>query len=405
MKKRIVCLMSVVFLCITNVFPMYADTISDVQKQKKENESKLNQIKDSIDDIESDKDAIAEEVTELDQQLVELISTVDILKHDISNKEIEIKDAEDRYQEAVAEENRQYEAMKIRIRYMYEKGDPTYLDLFLQSKSMSDLINKADYVDKLYEYDRMLLISYQEAKEKVLQMKTELENEKSEMIELEADLEAEQESLQTMLDEKRKTVENFNVQLAEARAEANAYASKIKAQSEQIKKLEAEEAKKKAEEAKKKAEAEKKANAQNNSSGSKSSSSSGNSNQVSTGDTISNSAGSEKGKEIANFACQFIGNPYVAGGTSLTNGADCSGFTQAVFRNFGISIPRNSSSQAVGGTAIAYSDAQPGDIICYAGHVGLYIGGGQIVHASTQRTGIKITNASYRTIMSVRRYY
>lgn len=384
---------------------MYADTISDVQKQKKENESKLNQIKDSIDDIESDKDAIAEEVTELDQQLVELISTVDILKHDISNKEIEIKDAEDRYQEAVAEENRQYEAMKIRIRYMYEKGDPTYLDLFLQSKSMSDLINKADYVDKLYEYDRMLLISYQEAKEKVLQMKTELENEKSEMIELEADLEAEQESLQTMLDEKRKTVENFNVQLAEARAEANAYASKIKAQSEQIKKLEAEEAKKKAEEAKKKAEAEKKANAQNNSSGSKSSSSSGNSNQVSTGDTISNSAGSEKGKEIANFACQFIGNPYVAGGTSLTNGADCSGFTQAVFRNFGISIPRNSSSQAVGGTAIAYSDAQPGDIICYAGHVGLYIGGGQIVHASTQRTGIKITNASYRTIMSVRRYY
>ena len=397
--------MSVVFLCITNVFPMYADTISDVQKQKKENESKLNQIKDSIDDIESDKDAIAEEVTELDQQLVELISTVDILKHDISNKEIEIKDAEDRYQEAVAEENRQYEAMKIRIRYMYEKGDPTYLDLFLQSKSMSDLINKADYVDKLYEYDRMLLISYQEAKEKVLQMKTELENEKSEMIELEADLEAEQESLQTMLDEKRKTVENFNVQLAEARAEANAYASKIKAQSEQIKKLEAEEAKKKAEEAKKKAEAEKKANAQNNSSGSKSSSSSGNSNQVSTGDTISNSAGSEKGKEIANFACQFIGNPYVAGGTSLTNGADCSGFTQAVFRNFGISIPRNSSSQAVGGTAIAYSDAQPGDIICYAGHVGLYIGGGQIVHASTQRTGIKITNASYRTIMSVRRYY
>lgn len=405
MKKRIVCLISVVFLCITNVFSVYADTISDVKNQKKTNESKLNQIQNNIEDIENNKSAVAEEVTELDQQLVELISTVDILKHDITNKEQEIQEAEVRYQEAVAEEQRQYEAMKIRIRYMYEKGDPTYLELFLQSKSMSDLINKADYVDKLYEYDRILLTSYQEAKEKVLQMKTELENERSEMVELEADLEAEQESLQTMLDEKRKTVENFNVQLAEAKAEANAYASKIKAQSEQIKKLEAEEARKRAEEAKKKAEAEKKARSENGNASSSQRPSSSEKSQTSTGDTINNSAGSAKGKEIANFACQFIGNPYVAGGTSLTNGADCSGFTQAVFRNFGISIPRNSSAQSVGGTGVAYSEAQPGDIICYAGHVGLYIGGGQIVHASTQRTGIKITNASYRTIMSVRRYY
>ena len=109
------------------------------------------------------------------------------------------------------------------------------------------------------------------------------------------------------------------------------------------------------------------------------------------------------GQEICNYACQFVGNPYVFGGTSLTNGADCSGFTQAVFANFGISIPRDSYSQRSCGVAVAYEDAQPGDIICYAGHVALYIGDGQIVHASTEQTGITYGYATYRTILAVRR--
>ena len=112
----------------------------------------------------------------------------------------------------------------------------------------------------------------------------------------------------------------------------------------------------------------------------------------------------EHRENIAQFAVQFVGNPYVYGGTSLTNGADCSGFTQSVYAQFGYSLPRTSYEQQNWGTEVSYADAQPGDLICYGGHVAIYMGNGQIVHASNSRDGIKISNdATYRTILSVRR--
>ena len=119
---------------------------------------------------------------------------------------------------------------------------------------------------------------------------------------------------------------------------------------------------------------------------------------------------SDLGQQIANYAVQFVGNPYVYGGTSLTNGADCSGFTQSVMANFGISISRTAADQSCGGTAVDFSDLQAGDLIFYAsggyvGHVALYIGGGQIVHASTESTGIIISNYDYNTPYCARRYW
>ena len=110
------------------------------------------------------------------------------------------------------------------------------------------------------------------------------------------------------------------------------------------------------------------------------------------------------GAAVASYAGQFVGNPYVWGGTSLTGGADCSGFTQSVYAQFGYSLPRTSYEQQNWGTEVSYADAQPGDLICYGGHVAIYMGNGQIVHASNSRDGIKISNnAAYRTILSVRR--
>lgn len=119
------------------------------------------------------------------------------------------------------------------------------------------------------------------------------------------------------------------------------------------------------------------------------------------------SNGSDMGKAVVDYACQFVGNPYVYGGTSLTNGTDCSGFVMSVYQNFGVSLPHSSSAQRSKGYDVGgLENAQPGDIVCYSGHVAIYVGNGKIVHASTSKTGIIVSdNANYRKILSVRRIF
>ena len=355
--------------------------------------------------------------------------TIQIINHDIENKEDEIETAKAEYEVALAKQEKQQWAMNKRIKYMYEKGDMNYMQILLESKKFSDAVNKSTYSEKLYAYDRYQLYLYEQTKEEVIEKQKALDEDMAELEEIKLDAVSQEEELQLLVDEYSENIENFDEQLSGAKEKASQYKEQIQKQSEQIKALEAEEqrkaleaAKKKAEEeAKRKAEeearrkAEEEASAKANEEGSNSEESSDNGDNNDEGNSSgsessdggssgsSSSGGSAKGQEIANFACQFVGNPYVPGGTSLTEGADCSGFTMAVYNHFGLSLPRSSYAQAGYGREVSYSEAQPGDIIYYGGHVGIYIGNGLIVHASTQATGIKISNALYRSIITVRR--
>ncbi len=427
MNKRVVCFLTAVLVGLTPALQVSATTISDAKKQKKETEAKLSTVQNDIDDLEEGIEETEAEIEEIDGQLVVLLMTVDILKGDIADKEVAIEEAQAEYDAAVAKEEAQREAMKRRIKFMYEKGDPTYAQLFLQSQSMADLLNKVDYTEKLYDYDRKLLLEYQYTKEEVLEAKMTLEEEKAEIVEVEADLEEQSAELQRLLDEKKKTVEDFDSQLSAAKNKAKEYQNQIKQQAAEIKQLEAEEAarkkaeeearkKKEQEEKLKKMEEERKRKEEDGNDGNdggdeipvedrSESSSESSSSESSSGSSQSSSPGdSGKGQEIANYACQFVGNPYVAGGTSLTEGCDCSGFTGAVYSHFGISLPRSSYAQSVAGREVSVSEMQPGDILYYGGHVGIYVGNGTIVHASTAATGIKYSSAYYRTIITVRRF-
>ena len=429
MRKKLVRLFAIFIafsMMVLVVEPVRATTISDLEKEKqeleqkkkeadekkKQEQEKYNDASGRVDTIQSDVDEVAGEIEEIDAALVETLASVELIEEDIDKKEEQIVVTTADYEAAKVTEEEQYEAMKLRVKFMYEKGDTTYLQLLLESNGFSDMINKVEYIEKLYEYDRTLLNEYMDARIAVEELKQQLEEEMAELEAQQHELEEEKASLEIILAEKQKAYDNYEVQLAKAKQEAAVYKANIKKQNDEIKKLEAASAAKQSEiDAAKKAEEEarraqelalQKQSESGSSSGS--SSSGGNSSSGKSYASASSYSGSgSKGQQIANYACQFIGNPYVPGGTSLTEGADCSGFVWRIYKDFGYSVPRTSYSLRSYGTEVSYADAQPGDVVCYAGHVGIYIGNGQIVHASTQKTGIKITHATYREILSVRR--
>ena len=285
--------------------------------------------------------------------------------------------------------------MKIRIKYMYEQGNESYLELLLESKGFSDMLNKVEYIEDLYEYDRKMLLNFQAIEEEIAVLKAGLEEDKaileSDMASIEedkAELASQQNYLNGILAQKKAASANYDAEIAAAQAQASAYKKQIAADNKKIAQIQEEERKRLA---------------ATNGTSTYTPSASAASTVAAAQAIVAASSGSSTGKTMANYGCQFIGNPYVPGGTSLTNGADCSGFIFRIYADFGYKVPRTSWQLRTVGTEVSLASAEPGDIVCYDGHVGMYIGGGMIVHASTQKTGIKVSNAQYRSILTIRR--
>lgn len=402
MQKRLLAAVIVAAVGIVDFSTVSATSLKDAQDKKSQAQSNLDDINNTIGDLKSEQSQLENEKSQYDSQLMSLLTDMDVLEQDIANKQDEIDQANADLETAQQQEQTQYDSMKVRIQYMYEQGNDSVWTAIIGAKSITDLLNRVEYVSEVYDYDRKQLTAYQETVQQVADLTEQLKNEMDEMEELQLSYEEQKTQLDSVIADLGAQISDFDTQLANAKTLASQYAQTIKEQNDIIAK---EEQKKKDREAAAAAAAA--TSAKSNTTASTTTAATGGSGNTDAGltDTGLNPSFSSgvSGSEVVSYACQFVGNPYVFGGTSLTEGADCSGFIQSVYAHFGISLPRTSGELRSAGKEVSYANAQAGDIICYAGHVAIYMGNGQIVHASSPTTGIKYGTATYRTILSVRR--
>ena len=414
MKKKILIFGLSIIFSSTQIFVVHADIQADIieeVQQQQQIEGQLSQIEASINELEDHKKQIIGEIDRLDGQLITTLASINSLTDQINDKEVQLEQTAVALRKAEAVKQEQYDAMKKRIQYLYEKGGNIgWASILLQEKNITELLNQAEYTQKMYEYDRKCLESYAAVVDQVNDLQSQLKAEKSELDAMRSEQESQKIYMEQMLKEKRTTFADYDTQLADANAKAKVYQQLIKQQNMKIQQLveeqkcqrqQAEEAKQQAEEAKQQAVQQN--NQSNNHGGSNDDITDNNENDK--GRFCPNThTGSVTGQDVVNYALQFVGHPYIWGGDSLTNGTDCSGFVHLVYAHFGYNISRQSEALRSDGYGVSYAKAKPGDIVCYNGHVAIYMGSGAIVHASDERSGIKVSNnAAYRDILAVRR--
>ena len=403
MKKRLLATVLAAVMIISGTQIAGATSLSQARSQKNQAQNKLDSVNSQIADIESQQSSLQSEIDKVDSDLVDVLVSLDLISDQIDQKKVELAQAESDLAAAKEKEAEQYDAMKNRIRYMYENGDSSFLDAFVGAQSFADVLNKVENFSKVYDYDRNLLVEYQNTKTEVANLVTQVEEEKKDLEENQATYQEQQKNLEEMKAQKSSQMSDFENQLAQAQSLAAQYKQTVAEQNAII-------AQKLAEAQTVKTSTAGVSNVANNNSSSSSKSeskkSSDSDSESSSSDSSSSSSGSGSGSAVASYGCQFVGNPYVWGGESLTNGADCSGFVKSVYGHFGVSLPHSAGALTGVGRAVSTSDMQPGDIVCYSGHVAIYIGGGQIVHASSPSTGIKIGPVNYgKSIIAVRRIF
>lgn len=329
----------------------------------------------SIREIEQEQDALQEEIDALDADLYALVSQIAEINSEIESTEAEIEDTQAALEDATAAKEAQYAAMKLRIKYMYETPKQSVLEMLITSGSITHFLNRMDYANSVYDYDREKLDQFVATMAEIEELATALEEEKTSLESAKKELKTQEAALEVMVNQKRGEMDDLDEELKLA------------------KEIAAREAARRAAEAAARAAA-----------GNGAVKTTGGYNV--NGDLNPSYKTGISGSSVVSYANQFVGNRYVWGGSSLTEGADCSGFVQSVLANFGITYGSRMTSGSFRsvGQEVSYNYMQPGDIVCYPGHVAIYAGGGLIVEAQSTATGI--TNyrpVTCHSIITIRR--
>ncbi len=368
---------------------VYAKT--EAEKKRDAYKKKLKAKNSDIANIKDSQSDVKDSITVAAARMKTLLSKQEQLKSDIKDKQNEVEQANKKLEEAKEEEQNQYDAMKLRIQYLYENStDNSIWSAILESNGLSDMLNRIEYATDLYKSDRELMTSYQNAVKKVEDWTMQLADEMDSLLALQDKYQTQQGELKTLMAKLEQQKDAYAQQLAEAQKQAQDYKKTISKQEAIIRAQEAAAAR---------------ANANTyDGGGTGASGGIASDSYLKDPDCNPSQTTDVSGADIVAFAQQFVGNPYVWGGNSLTNGVDCSGFVHQVYAHFGISTPRYSQAFKSVGQPVSYQNIQAGDVVVYPGHVAIYIGNGNIVEAQSTRAGI--TNSrpvNCHTITAIRR--